>query len=218
MEQRLKIYYPDTQIQKNLYTYGNEWMLMESWENYTGFYHKYITGEVFTEKEWNPQTSKKLVRFKNRSNSFFKYADLTSFQKINGVKKEIITDRNTVFTRYRAPRAIVRQSTNDEIINGVMERYFIYKRNEPNRVFFEIDKKQSDTYNTSKAGINNKLYGLLKFSWKLDGPERDVYRDGLLIEPGVIDTNERIVLRHSKKFPKLAEIVKDFKQFSIYDV
>ena len=218
MNNRLKIYYPDTQIEKNIYTAGNQWMILDNWENYVGFYHKYITGEVFTEKDWDPSKSKKLVRYKSRPESYFKYADLTSFVKINGEKVEKTTDRNTIFTRYRAPRAVKRQSNNNDFLNGVMQRYFVYKRNEPDRVFFEIDKTQAQTYNRSKSGINDKLYGLVQFPWKLDGPENDVFNNGILIEPGVVDTNKRIILRHSKKFRKLGEIVTNYKEFTIYDV
>ena len=71
MNYRKKIYYPDSQIQKKLYTQGKEWMELENWGEYRGYYHKYITGEVFTESEWNPKTSKKLVPYKNRSKMFF---------------------------------------------------------------------------------------------------------------------------------------------------
>jgi hypothetical protein len=218
MNTRLKIYYPDTQIEKDIYTNGNEWMTLEDWKNYVGFYHKYITGEVFTEKEWDPTKSKKLVRYKSRPDSYFKYADLTSFTKIDDKKVEIISDKNSVFTRYRAPRAVRRQTTDDDLINGIMQRYFVYKRNEPDRVFFEIDKSQASTYNKSKYGINDKLYGLIQFSWKLTGPENDVFENGILVDPGVVDTNKRIILRHSKKFRKLGEIVTNYKEFTIYDV
>lgn len=217
MSTRLKIYYPDTQIEKNIYTNGNEWMMMDTWENYVGFYHKYITGEVFTEKEWDPTQSKKLVRYKSRSKSYFKYADLTSFEKIGNEKIEIKSDKNTIFTRYRAPRSVKRQTTDNDLMNGVMQRYFVYKRNEPDRIFFEIDKKQAETYNKSKYGINDKLYGLIQFAWKLTGPENDVYNNGILVDAGVVDTNKRIVLRHSKKFRRLAEVVTNYKEFTIYD-
>jgi hypothetical protein len=217
MNTRAKIYYPDTQIQKNLYTIGKEWMTMDDWKEYSGFYHKYVTGEVFSEKDWNPGVSKKLVRFKDRPDSYFKYADITSFMNINGRKTEIVGSKNTVFTRYSAPRSVKRQATDDDTIVGVMTRYFIYKRNEPNRVFFEIDPIQAQSYKTKKSGINSSLYGLIEFQWKLNGPEHDVYENNILMQPGVVDTNKRIILRHSKKFRKLAEIVTNYKEFTIYD-
>jgi hypothetical protein len=59
---------------------------------------------------------------------------------------------------------------------------------------------------------------LIQFSWKLTGPENDVFENGILVDPGVVDTNKRIILRHSKKFRKLGEIVTNYKEFTIYDV
>ena len=73
MESRRKLYYPDNQIEKNLYTKGKEWMTLEDWKEYIGPYHRYVTGEVFTEGDWNQFASKKLVRYRNRSESYFKY-------------------------------------------------------------------------------------------------------------------------------------------------
>jgi len=191
-------------------------MTLEDWKEYKGFYHKYITGEVFTGYEWDSKTSKKLVRYKKRSDSFFQYIDTKNYIKINGEKKEIIGGSVFNANRYRAPRAIKRKTTDAELLKGVMDRHFIYKRNEPNRVFFEISEGQSKLYYVNNAGINQSLYGLLDFKWKLDGPEYDVYENGLMIQPGVFDTNKRIVLRHSQKFPKLAEVVTDFFEYTIY--
>ena len=58
----------------------------------------------------------------------------------------------------------------------------------------------------------------LEFNWKLDGPEYDIYENQILIESGVFDTNKRIVLRNSKKFPKLAEVITDFFEYTVYAV
>ena len=96
-------------------------------------------------------------------------------------------------------------------------QYFVYKRNEPNRVFFEISEEQSKTYNTTQSGINHNLYDMLDFKWKLDGPEYDVYENGILITSGVFDTNKRIILRHSKKFTKLADIITNFFEYTVYE-
>ena len=54
---RRKIYYPEGQIQKGLYTEGLEWMLEDGTE-YIGDYHKYITGEVYTKSAFVKNVSK----------------------------------------------------------------------------------------------------------------------------------------------------------------
>lgn len=218
MNYRNKIYYPDSQIQKKLYTSGREWMTLENWEEYRGYYHRYITGEVFTESDWNAKTSKKLVPYRNRSKMFFEYIDTKNYVMYNGQKKEITGGGTFAVSRYKAPRSMKRKATDEELLRGIMTRYFIYKRNEPNRLFFEINKGQYDLYELNNVGINKSLYGRLDFNWKLDGPEYDIYENGLLVEPGVFDTNKRIVLRHSKKFPKLAEVITNFFEYTVYDV
>lgn len=218
MNNRNKIYYPDSQIQKNLYTQGREWMTLEDWQEYRGPYHRYITGETFSGAEWNAKTSKKLVRFRQRSETFFEYIDNKNYVKTaDGSKIPIISGNSFNVSRYRAPRAVKRVATDKDLTKGYMVRYFVYKRNEPNRVFFEISEEQSKTYNTTQSGINHNLYNMLDFKWKLDGPEYDVYENGMLITPGVFDTNKRIVLRHSKKFTKLADIITNFFEYTVYE-
>lgn len=61
---RMKIYYPDMQIDKGLHTKGKEWMTADDQVEYVGFYHKYTTGEVYTRKDWDPVYSRKLKRYK----------------------------------------------------------------------------------------------------------------------------------------------------------
>lgn len=217
MARRKKIYYPDTQVNKNLFTKGQEWMLLDDWSEYSGFYHKYATGEVFTEKDWNPLVSKKLIPFKKKSDSYFKYLDLKEYVQIDGQKERVIGGGGLQFSRYHAPRAVKRRPDDIEQSNGIMTRYFIYKRNESNSVFFEVDKDQTDDYSRDHSGINQYLYGLVEIPWKIKGVEFDVYKNGLVVESGVVDTNQRIIDRFSKKFSILKTILTNPREHSIYD-
>ncbi len=79
MAYRKKLYYPENQIQRNLFTKGQEWMTLDDWKEYQGFYHKYATGEVFTEKDWDPIRSKVLVKYKKKEDAYFKYLDLKHY-------------------------------------------------------------------------------------------------------------------------------------------
>ena len=54
-------------------------------------------------------------------------------------------------------------------------------------------------------------------SQDLTGPEFDVYQDGILRTPGVVDTNSRIIARLSKKFPILPRILNNPREHSIYN-
>lgn len=81
MDKRRKIYYPDGQISKGLYTNGGDWMLVDGTE-YIGDYHKYSTGEVFTKSIWIADVSKKLTPYVNLSltanSNKFKYDRLST--------------------------------------------------------------------------------------------------------------------------------------------
>jgi hypothetical protein len=214
---RKKIYYSDTQITKNLYTKGKEWMYLDDWKEYTGFYHKYTSGEVFTQKEWDPFRSKKLIEYIDKDANYLKYLDLKHYVVLPSGKTRVSGADNDYFN-YTPPTAVRRQPTGDELKDGIMKRYFVYKRNEPNRVFFEIDQKQSKTYNLRNEGINEFIYGLLEINWKITGVEFDVYdSNNILIQAGIVDTNRRIVLRNSKKFPILAKLLTNYREFSKYD-
>lgn len=214
---RKKLYYPENQIQRNLFTEGKEWMTLDDWKEYSGFYHRYATGEIFTEKDWDPIRSRKLVKLKKREDSYFRYLDLMHYVVIGGEKKQIIGGGGNQFSRYSAPRAVKVRPSQIEQEDGVMKRYFIYKRNEPSRVFFEVDKSQTANYDRDHSGINQYLYGLLEIPWKLSGPQFDVRRNGTLIQSGVYNTNQRIIERHSKKFPILKQILTNLVEHSKYD-
>lgn len=214
---RKKIYYPDNQITKNLYTKGKEWMYLDDWKEHIGFYHRYSNGEVYSEKEWNHTKSRRLIEYKNENDTYLKYLDLKHYIVTPSGKQKILGAAVDYFN-YTPPTAVRRQPTGDEIKDGIMQRYFIYKRNEPSRIFFEIDKKQADKYNLKNEGINQFIYGLLVINWKIGGIEFDVHNtNNILVEPGIVDTNRRIVLRNSKKFPILATLLSNYREFSKYD-
>lgn len=215
MARRKKIYYPESQITKNLFTGGKEWMYLNNWKEYRGYYHRYSNGEVFTEREWDPNRSEVLVPYKEKQDSYFRYLDIKQYTVFQGDKYEMHGPQK--YHLYTAPRAIKRPPTDIETQNGFMERYFVYKRNEPSRVMVEVDQKQVQNFDKDNTGINQYLYGYVKIPWKLDGPERDIYDGNILKTPGVIDTNQRIVERYSKNFPILKSILSNPREHTKYD-
>ena len=218
MAYRKRIYYPESQIQRGLFTKGGEWMTLDDWQEYTGFYHLYdSTGEIYTESDWHPTKSRVLVKFKPKSPTYFKYLDLVNYTIIDGQKTEVYGPVKR--DRYTAPRAVLREVDAVEKSNGLMTRYFLFKRNERNtRNPMEIDKNQADTYPTLNFGINQYLYELVEMPWKIEGPEFDIIGEsGILKTPGVVNTNQRIVQDFSRKFPILQKVLTNYRQFSIYD-
>jgi len=217
---RQKLYYPADQIVNNLFTNGREFMLLRNFEEYTGFYHRYATGEVFTENEWNPLKSERLIRFREFSESQKKYYDVKLYTKVSpnnpGIRRKNTKNEHEYY-RYTAPKPYKRTLTQKEIDAGKTYRYFVTKRNERERVFFEISPEQSIGYADSYNGINQYLYEMVTVSWKVDGPEYDIYENGILKIPGVIDTNLRIIDRYSKKYRLLSQILLNPRELTVYE-
>lgn len=217
MTGRKRTYYSQEQIQKNLFTKGKQWMTLDDWKEHVGFYHKYSTEEVFTERDWIPNVSMKLVPYRDRSESYFKYADLKEYKNISGHKMKIIGSSVTEMGNFRTPIPNKKPPISSDFARGKIQRYFVYKRNEINRVFFEIDAVQASNYESKRYGINQTLYGFETITWKLTGPEFDEYYKGILYTPGVVDTNSRIILKMSNKFPMFDRILTDPKEYTVYD-
>lgn len=217
MTSRKRAYYSEEQIQKNLFTNGKEWMTLDDWKEYIGPYHKYSTGEVFTEIYWMPNVSMKLIPYRHRSKTYFKYADLVEYKNINGNKVKELGSLENNMGNLRAPVYKKLPPKNDDFTKGYMKRCFAYKRNEIDKVFLEIDQSQLVDYNTKGGGLNNIMYGILEIKWKLTGPEFDEYYGEILVKPGVVDTNSRIIEENSKKFRIFSKIVNNPREFTIYD-
>jgi hypothetical protein len=108
--------------------------------------------------------------------------------------------------------------TDSEKSRGIMTRYFLFKRNElSSRLPIEVDKTQADTYPLSNYGINQYLYELVEIPWKITGPEFDIIENSILRVPGVVNTNQRIIDRYSRKFPILKKVLTNLREFSIYN-
>lgn len=219
MANRKKIYYQENDIVKGLYTNGFVLMLLETRQSYVGYYHYYeSTGEVYTEQEWHPTKSRELVPYVgSKSASYHKYVDLKHYTMIKGQKQRLIGPPR--LDKFKSPYNTVIVPTEKEIQAGVMTRYFVMKRNEKStKPPIEIDSIQAEKYADGGRGINQFLYELLELPWKVSGPEYDVIVGSILKEPGVYDTNKRIIENHSRKFPILLKTITNYRQFSIYDI
>ena len=217
---RKKIYYSKSEIVTNLFTNGREFMLLRDFTEYIGFYHRYTTGEVFTENEWKFGKSERLIRFKNLSESVKSYYGIKHFAKkygsATGLRRKK-TNNTDEYYQFTAPRPVKRKLTDKEIEQGKTYRHFVTKRNERDRVFFEISLDQAVNYDSNKSGINQYLYEVISIPWKVDGPEYDIYDGDLLIMAGVIDTNLRVIDRYSRKYRLLRQLVQNPRELTVYE-
>ena len=187
MAKRLKVYYPDGQIQKGLYTKGGEWMFVDGTE-YIGDYHTYSTGEVFTKSSYVKNVSEKLI----------KYVDLSSFENIEKFKYDNLVPK-TPEEFYSPIYRKVNPSEND-YISGFFFRYFVKKYHSD-----YISEVALSDYNT----VQVEHFAKAKIPWKLVGTLNDSQ-----IGPGVADTNRRIISGVNTIVGGIVNYVNDFSEYA----
>jgi len=186
---RQNVYYTIDEITNDLYTTGSEWML-QNYTEYTGLYHKYITGEVYTKAKWNPKTSKKLIKYEKPNNNTFVY---------NILKPNIKTEYNSIQTHYPEIGLKERKS-------GTITRYFIKRVNSNNII--EIDEKQFKDFNSKKIDPNVNI--VTKLQWAISGNIDDEYK-GNIFMPGVKAKNKKAIAK--SKIPGLSAKLTNLLEF-----
>lgn len=175
---RLKVYYPDGQIQKGLYTQGGEWMFEDGTE-YIGDYHKYTTGEVYTRGSYVKNVSKPLVPFVSVTQT-----DLTEAKKYDKLNK-VVSSYNFAVYGKTIP-------TIDDYGRGYIVRYFVKRHF--NDIITEVTK---DTYGT----LNKEFYIKLDIRWKLNG-------DAVIVNQRTVNTAEKTIEGISNYITNYSEFVK----------
>jgi len=163
---RLRLHYTPNQITKALYTTGSEWQT-ESGAEYIGPYHTYTTGEVYSETEWNPQKSMKLLPFVTESVTVTLYKQL-----------------KTITVQTQTPQSYTPIINQSDRVAGFITRYFIKKTNESKII--EIDLQQYNAYLAKR--IDKNLYQTIAIKWVITGPLETQYKNGVEI-PSVIQQN-----------------------------
>lgn len=149
-------YYALHQIVTGQYTSGNEFVLADG-SDYIGGYHILPNEQVFTGAQ--PQiTSNEL---------YVKRTDQTEDVK----QYNILTNSKT--SQYVSPIPIFRIPDSDEYREGIMERYFVQKRNNPLNTIMEIDADQYNSINRDNVeGINGVMYNDLLIDWRISNIPR----------------------------------------------
>jgi len=176
---RKKIYYPEGQIQKGLYTEGREWMLEDGTE-YVGDYHKYITGEVFTKSAFIRNVSQKLIPFIDLTNKEFR----EKFEYDN-LAIEIPLDFVSAVYGVDLP-------TQKDYDKGFFVRYFVKRHFD--QIITEVGR---DNFNK----LQDEHYVKLELAWKL----RD---DAIQVNERQVRTAENTIEGISNYITNYSEFVK----------
>ena len=207
-DERRRIYYTKAQTSEGLVTDGKEWMFTDNTE-YIGQYHRYTTGEVFSESSFIKGKSRKLIP----------YIDLSEIRIASGdisLNSELNSEYNVV-KKIDVPKSVNLNPTTitptvDDFKNGYVLRYFAFKVNDEQLV--ELDNPSYKKVGTEN-GMDAILWRKFEMKWKIVGPEHDVLNiRGDIEESGIIDTNMRTVAMLSETYPPLMDYIVDYREFS----
>lgn len=154
---RQKAYYLIDEIVDNLFTTGSEWMT-ETGNEYVGLYHQYTTGETYTEPQWNPDLSTKLLAYEKIDSAAYIYKNLNSVQ--------------TKFENF-VPYQVKINLT--DIQTGYITRYFIKKINESS--IYEIDSTTFTRWQQKR--IDSNMYTAVELFWTITGDQQDAKQENI---------------------------------------
>jgi len=178
------MYYPLSQITSNLYTNGNEYIIISTQEDYIGYYWKDSKGKYFTGK--TPQDSFVLELDILRENEVDIASNLnlviiendddqtpynTSF---NITEYLILKNINGNFTR-TSPSSSPNFPSSLDYTNGVIIRYFCKKTNQT--IYLEINKDTYDKLVKQDPSILWELYQPFTLIWTLKGNREQVAKN-----------------------------------------
>ena len=187
---RMKSFYSANEITTDLYTTGQQWMTVDKKE-YIGLYHKYTTGEVYTQPKWNKNKSLKLVKYKKQN-----------------LQNEVYDRISKVTLNYNSFNTFNLVVNKKDIDAGFINRFIIKKVNEVK--FYEINEKTYKDYTNEK--IDPALYTAVKIKWTITGPLQTTTKGSVII-PSVRDINIAEVEQAEKQLPGLSIFLNDPLQY-----
>lgn len=190
---RIKLQYTPSEITTDLYTYGKQWMTEDNVE-YIGLYHRYTTGEIYTEPTYSEALSKKLI----------------PYEIVNTLKASYKKLKPTLKTKFETIYPIIQTLTQDDIKRGYITRYFAYRQTD--LVAIEIDLKQYDAIGSNT--LDSNLYKPIKLKWYITGPIQDVV-NGIVKTNGVQTKNKMSVVAAEKDAPGIGFFLRNLTEFYI---
>jgi len=197
-------YYPLSQITTNLYTNGETFVYLNTFNPYKGYYWKTSKGQFFTGKTPQDTPTQEIVEFKDPINDTFNNPNNPSpVNKVNYFSKyDEIKNIDSLKVTY-LPLYSPNIPTEQDYTNGEYRRYFCKKSNEI--IYIEINKETYDKLVAKDSTILYQLYRPFNIPWQLTGDKEQVYK-----------TNKNITQLVSTQgnFPMLVEYLKnDFVKY-----
>lgn len=180
-------YYNLHQIITGRYTSGNDFVLPDG-TDYIGEYHIIPTLQKFTGSRPMPDS---VELFEKRISIS---ADTLKYNQIRDIDS----------TQYVMPILYYPIISIDDYKRGIIERYFVQKRNNPTNTILEIDGQQYNSINTrGKPGINGVIWNKIMILWRISRiPETDIAY-----------LNRETLIRSKPTFPGLGTYITNITEF-----
>jgi len=195
------MYYPLSQIITNLYTNGDEYILLNTKENYIGYYWKASDGKIYTGK--TPQDtpiSELILADTNPINPVAQNYNIPVILNQNNFENTTYFNLKNIntFEISLTPSYYPTQPTQQDYQIGEFRRYFVKKTNEIQ--YTEISKDQFDLLVAKDPQILWQLYLPFFIPWDITGIKEQVAR-----------TNKNIVELTMKnlKLPRFNDYLKN---------
>ena len=189
---RIKSYYSANEIVNNLYTTGQELMTTDNVE-YVGLYHKYTTGEIYSQPTWNKNKSVKLIKYKEQPESVIEYNKISDIE----INYKSFNTYNVVITK-------------ENINNGYIDRFIIKRSND--NIFYEVNSDTYDAY--TSEDIDPVLYSAVKLKWYITGNITDTQQGNITI-PGVQSNNYKELQTAEITVPGISLYFTDLLQYYV---
>ena len=185
------------------YTKGDLYMLNA--QPYIGYYNVNVQGS-FTDKVYTDKSLKLYPLEFVLNEQGQRYQQLAD-------DRGVVTDQEFNDPMYFRP-----STTRDDFKRGFIDRYFIQQRNDIRGRVIEVGKPQFDLLSDQAAGLNPNYYKSVQLRWKLTGPREDVLKNGIILTPGVIGTNNRTIIEKDNILKGVNNLLTTrLDQFSVYD-
>lgn len=173
------MYYPKSQIKENLYTNGNEYIVVSTQENYVGHYWSTSKGEYFSGKTPNDKPTQKLQlasKLPGLEKSSNNTPTIEPFPSNYYIINDAYYRSKGLSIKRDAPKPPIQtlgKPTDKDIQNGFFNRYFVKKGNEFK--FIEISKSEYDKFKNQDTSVQWQLYTPTKIKWDIQGDREQVY-------------------------------------------
>ena len=158
------LYTPEHQIQKALYTAGNELQVPDETgqlQNYIGLYHIYPNGSIYSGAVYDPVYSVELTRIASGHLA----TDVNDvYFNITGIDKT-----------YESPRYFIPDITPEDVKRGTVPRFLVQQINELDNIT-EIDRPQFNLHGSIPRGIDPDRFRKTSLTWTIAGPREDVQK------------------------------------------